>query len=400
MDPGNSTLFKQRNIIQNTTLITKILLSIFLIFSFSWISAQPSSKILLFVGSYTEGIPNPGIYVYEFNDTTGKLDQTCIIEGITNPSFLSISPDGKYLYACTDTKLPFEGSITSFKIDSIKGKLYLINKQPSGGKNPVFITVAANNKMVINGNYTDGSISVFMANEDGSLKPYSQLIQFKDSSINKTRQEGAHIHSTVFSPDADFLFAPDLGSDKIRVFKLDTFNKNNPLHALDNYCPNSIPGSGPRHLTFHPNGKFAYCIEELSGMVSAYNYHNGKLDSIQRTFSYSKTQESYGSADIHISPDGLFLYTSNRWVDENTISIFSINQTTGKLILIGHQPTGGEHPRNFTIDPSGNFLLVANQITNNIVVFKRDLKTGLLLKTTIEINIPNPSCLQMRKYGG
>jgi 6-phosphogluconolactonase (cycloisomerase 2 family) len=250
---------------------------------------------------------------------------------------------------------------------------------------------------VVNANYTGGSISVFPVKEDGGLSPFTQLLQFTGSSVNSTRQEKAHLHAAVFSPAYDYLFAPDLGSDKIRTFKFDATNASAPM-TCDSNTLNTIPGSGPRHFTFSPNGNFAYCIEELSGMITAYSYMDGKLDSIQRIFSYSFPRDSYGSADIHLSPDGRFLYTSNRWPDENTIAIFSVDSLTGKLTLAGHQPTYGDHPRNFTLDPSGNFLLVANLSTNNIVVFKRDRSTGLLTKTPYEIILSSPSCLQMRRY--
>lgn len=377
---------------------SKTLLFILFIYLFHPSYAQENSKTYLFVGTYTDGKPDYGIYIYEFNSQTGQLTPTSTAQNITNPSYLTISPNGKFLYACTETKLPNNGSVTAFQIDSITGKVLLINKQPSGGENPVYLTVSPNGKFIVNGNYTEGNVSVYTTNKDGSLNPYNQIIQFTDSSINKLRQDKSHIHATVFSPNYDYIFFPDLGADKIRVFKFDTISSA-PLITVDNLLVNSIPGSGPRHFTFHPNKKFAYCIEELSGTVSAYTYENGKLDSIQRIFSYSKQQESYGSSDIHISPDGLFLYASNRWVEENTIAIFSINPNTGELKLIGHQETFGDHPRNFTIDPTGNFLLVANQVTNNIVVFRRDVKTGLLTKTEHEITVPRPSCLQMRKYG-
>jgi 6-phosphogluconolactonase len=376
----------------------KLLLTLLFTFLLLMTYGQTNSKTYLFVGTYTDGKPDLGIYVYEFNTETGDLKRTGNADDITNPSFITISPNGQFLYACIDTKLPDTGSIAAFKIDSINGKVSFINKQSSGGENPVYLSVHKNNKYVVSGNYTGGNISVFTTNTDGSLNPYSQNIQFEDSSINKTRQEKSHIHSTVFSPKCDYLLSPDLGSDKIRVFSFDT-TSSEPLKIVDNYLIKTILGSGPRHITFHPNNKFAYCIEELSGMVSVYTYNSGKLDSIQRIFSYSKTQDSYGSADIHISPDGLFLYASNRWVEENSLSIFSIDQNSGKLQLIGHQQTYGDHPRNFTIDPTGKFLLVANQFTDNIVVFRRDIKTGLLTKTGNEIKLPAPSCLQMRKYG-
>ena len=379
--------------------MTNKCLVIFILFSINLFSqGQSNSKTLLFIGTYTEGKPDSGIYIYELNSNTGELKRMSTGENIVNPSFLTISPNGKYMYACTETKLPKHGSVSSFKIDSVNGKISFINKQPSMGENPVYLTVNKSNKFVVNGNYTEGNVAVFKINADGSLNPSSQIIQFKDSSVNKSRQEKAHIHSTIFSPNEDFIFFPDLGADKIRVFKFDA-DHSNPLSSKDNLTIKSSQGSGPRHFTFHPNNKFAYCVEELSGMISAYTYKDGKLDSVQKVFSYSKKQDSYACADIHISPDGLFLYASNRLKTENTISIFSISQSSGKLKLIGHQSTFGDHPRNFVIDQTGNFLIVANLTSNNIVVFKRDLKTGLLEKTKYEINVLRPACLKLKKYG-
>lgn len=249
----------------------------------------------------------------------------------------------------------------------------------SGGKNPVYLTTSRNNEFVINGNYTEGTVSVFKTNPDGSVRPSSQTIRFRGSGPNAARQDKSHIHAAVFSPDFEYVFFPDLGADKIHVFKFNV-NKEQPLQSLEEYDYISVSGSGPRHFSFHPNGCFAYCIEELSGTITSFKYKNSQLDSIQRIFAYSKLQQEYNSADIHISPEGSFLYASNRRDNENTISIFSINRDNGKLTLIGHQSTHGDHPRNFTLDPTGNFLIVANQVSNNIVVFKRDAKTGLLTK--------------------
>ncbi len=369
---------------------------LFFICFFSIAQGQNKSKTYLFVGSYTDGKPDQGIYVYEFNSKSGQLKRTYTVDSIVNPSFLTISPNGKYLYACTETKLPTQGSISAFKIDSTKGKVSFINKQTSAGKNPVYLTVHQSNRFVATGNYSDGTVTVLPTQHNGSLGPPIQTIAFIDSSINKARQERSHIHSTVFSPQNDYLYLPDLGADKIRAFKFDT-SQSGPMISADQYTVHTKPGSGPRHFTFQPNQKFAYCIEELSGMVVAYSYSNGKLDSLQSIFSYSQKLESYGAADIHVSPDGLFLYTTNRGEQENTIAIFSIEPRSGKLKRVGHQSTYGNHPRNFTIDPTGKFLLVANQMTNNIIVFKRNKKTGLLSKSQ-EVNIPRPSCLQMRIY--
>lgn len=368
-----------------------------LLLSLSITNAQ-KPKTFLFIGSYTQGQPATGIYVYTFHPKSGALKQVSFVDDITNPSFINLSPDGHFLYACTDTKLPDTGSVTAFKIDATNGKLSFINRQASGGDNPVYLSVHSSGKWLINANYTGGSVSAFALNEDGSIQPSAQSIQFAGKSIREDRQEKPHIHSAVFSPQGDYAFLPDLGSDKIWVFGFDPA-KPKPLTLIEEDIVVSVPGSGPRHFTFHPTGKFAYCLEELSGFVSSYAYADGALKTIQRIYANKYQQDTCRSADIHISPDGRFLYASNRDGRENTIAIFSIDQSNGMLTLVSHQSTYGDHPRNFTIDPTGRFLLVANMASGNIVVFKRNLKTGLLTRTKNEIQVTSPSCLQMRTYG-
>lgn len=364
-----------------------------LLFICCGIKAQPGTTYL-FAGTYTDSKPGKGIYVYRMNPGTGALTPVSTGDNIINPSFLTISPNGKYLYACTDTKTAVAGSISSFVIDSVSGKISFINKQSSGGANPVYLVVDKSNRFIVNGNYTEGNVSVLSANNDGSVNALLQVVQFAGSSINKSRQEKPHIHSAIFSPGYDYLYLPDLGTDKIRAFTFDTAGSK-PLTDADSLTVETVPGSGPRHMVFHPRKKIAYCIEEMSGMVSVYLYNNGKLTPIQRIASNKEKADEYSSADIHISPDGLFLYASNRV--ENTISIFSVG-ADGRLKLAGHQSTEGDVPRNFTLDPSGRFLLVANQGSNNIVVFKRNVKTGLLRSTGVQVAVPSPSCLKMRTY--
>lgn len=350
----------------------------------------------LFVGTYTDGLPANGIYVYEFNSRTGNLKAIGHAETIVNPSYLTLSSDGRFLYACTDTKLPIEGSVSAFAFDSIRGSLKLLNKLPAGGENPVYVTTTRGHRLLINANYTSGNVSVYSIKQDGGLDSCLQVIPFYGSSIIKDRQEKPHLHAVVLSTAEDFVFFPDLGTDKIHAFRLGRDTKT-PLVPAEELTVTAKAGSGPRHFTFHPSGKFAYYTEELGGTVAADSYDSGRLHLIQRTTSYKQKQEQYSSADIHVSPGGLFLYASNRW-EENTIAIFSIDQQTGKLKLVGHQSTFGDHPRNFTIDPSGNFVLVANQLTNDIVVFRRNIKTGLLTKVGERIKVPAPACLQMRVY--
>jgi 6-phosphogluconolactonase (cycloisomerase 2 family) len=359
-------------------------------------SQQKTKKTLLFVGSFTEKKPGEGIHIYEFNNETGEAILKFTLDGVNNTSFLKLSPNGKYLYSVLESQMDYHGKVAAYKVDAINQKLDLINTQDCGGRNPAHLEIDKTGQYLVNSNYTDPSLSVFKINTDGSLNTYSQIIRFKDSSIVKYRQESAHIHSSNFSPDNMALFAQDLGADKIRGFKFDSKHQDS---ILQNENPILLkPGSGPRHFTFSPNGKFGYGIFELSGRVTAYKYNNGNLEFVEDYPSYQKTQEIYLSADIHISPDGNFLYASNRGPEEDSISIFSINPENGELKLVGHEPTYGEHPRNFAIDPSGRYLLVANQFTNNIVVFKRDINTGKLERLPKDISVNSPSSIQIKTY--
>jgi len=355
------------------------------------------TNTLLFVGSFTEGIASTGIYIYELDTKTGELSLLNSEQNLINPSFLKIAPNGKYLYSVLESQLPNNGKVAAFTIDSLSGKLQLINTQDSGGRNPAHLTIYQNEKFLINSNYTDASFSVYNIKKDGGLAPLHQIVTFKDSSIVEGRQDEAHIHSTNFSPDGKYVFAQDLGSDKIWNFKVKK-ESGTKLNLVSNGFVKVRPGSGPRHFTFHPNGSFAYGIAELSGSVTAYSYENGNLNFIENYLTYRSDQEIYRAADIHISPDGKFLYASNRGPNEDSIAIYSIDEKTGKLELKGHQDTYGEHPRNFAIDPSGKFLLVANQFTDNVVIFRRDIETGILTKLPHELTVPNASSLQLRTY--
>jgi len=351
---------------------------------------------LLFVGSYTEGKPANGISVYQFNSEDGSVALMHTVDSLINPSFLSLSPDNQFLYSVTESQLQKNGSVSSFKIDAVSGSLKFLNSQDCGGRNPVHLNVHPSGRFIINSNYTDPGISVFEVGQNGYLNPYSLLLKFKDSSIIEGRQDQAHIHSTNFSPDGKFLFAQDLGADKIRgyILKITDSIYLSPMNAPE---IRATPGSGPRHFTFHPNGKYGYGISELSGEVVAYLYNDGQMNLLEEYGSYSKKQEIHSAADIHISPDGRFLYATNRGPEEDSVAIFSINMADGRLSLVGHEPTHGEHPRNFAIDPSGNFLLVANQFSNKVVIFRRDIQNGTLTKLKNEIPVNRPSSLQMMK---
>jgi 6-phosphogluconolactonase (cycloisomerase 2 family) len=286
--------------------------------------------------------------------------------------------------------------VSSFAFDEHNKTVKFITSQKSGGENPVYVSIHRNGKWLVNANYTGGSASVYSVNEDGGINPAAQVFTYTDSSINKQRQDHSHVHSAVFSPDYDYVFFPDLGADKIRCYHFDSL-QTQPLQAATNPFTKTTLGSGPRHITFSSNEKFAYCTEEMTATITVYKYENGNLYSIQRIDAHSKKyKDNFGGSDIHISPDGRFLYASNRG-DENDIAIFSI-QANGTLQLVGHQSVLGNHPRNFAIDPTGKFLIVANQISGNIVVFNRDFETGLLKKTGDEVKVFNPSCVKVFAY--
>jgi 6-phosphogluconolactonase len=371
-------------------------LSLFIILILVMSCQSTKETTLLFVGSFTDKKPGEGIHVYEFNNNTGESTLKFTLDSVTNTSFLKLSKNGKYLYSVMDSQMPYNGKIASFAVDASKGEVDLINKQDCGGLNPAHIDIDKTGTILASSHYSDGSLSIFKINEDGSLNPYSQVLRFKDSSIIKSRQEASHIHSCNFSPDNRFLFAHDLGADKIRRFSLNMTSQDFILKNENEI--KMAPGSGPRHFTFRPDGKFGYSISELSGKIMAFKYKNGELEFIEDYQSYKKQQDIYRAADIHISPYGEFLYASNRGPEEDSIVVFSIDKKTGKLHLLEHTVTGGEHPRNFAISPEGKFLLVANQFSNSITLFKRDFNTGRLIKLPNEIKVNNPSSIQMKRY--
>lgn len=356
-------------------------------------SCGMAQSFYLFVGTYTNtNAGSKGIYVYRFNASTGKADSVFTTQGIVNPSYLAIAPGGRYVYAVTETGGNTPGNVSAFAFDRTTNQLTFINKQPSGGDNPCYVSVSKNIKWLLVANYSSGNLSALPVNGDGSIQPLRQNIQHTGKSVNPQRQEHAHAHSAVLSPAQDYLFSADLGEDKLYCYEFNPAAEK-PLQPASPPFTVTEPGSGPRHFTFHPTKPYAYLIEEMGGSVNAYRYNKGKLMLMQHIITHpADFKGALGSADIHISPDGKFLYASNRG-EENTLTIFSID-ASGKLALKGYQPVLGATPRNFVIDPTGNYLLVANQSSNNIVIFKRDKQTGLLHETGDQLKVPTPVCLQ------
>jgi 6-phosphogluconolactonase len=362
-------------------------LSLLLLIGASTACGQNNGQHYLLVGTYTGG-KSEGIYVFRFNSKTGEFSPVSIAKGIKNPSFLAVAPNSKFVYSVNEND--GQGSVTAFTFSN--GNLGTLNVRPSGGNGPCYVSVDKTGKWVAVGNYGGGSFEILPVQADGSLGEASTVMVHQGKSVNPQRQEKAHVHATVFSPDNKYLYVPDLGMDKVMTYSFD--EKTGKISAANPAFAATTPGTGPRHLDFHPNGKYAYLMEELSGAVSVFSYKNGKLTPIQNITSHPAGYKgAVGSADIHVSPDGKFLYASNRG-ESNTIAIFSINQKNGQITPVGHQPTLGTVPRNFNFDPSGNFLLVANQNSDNIVIFKRDKKTGKLTPVDKQISVGNPVCIK------
>jgi len=367
--------------------------TIFSIFLIQVAIAQPA-EYFLFTGTYTTG-KSEGIYVFNYQLDKSLATPVYTATGIRNPSFLSLSPDGKKLYAVSEMNGDGNsGKVVAYDFNKTTGTLTKLNEQPSGGDDPCYVLVDHTNKWVFVGNYSSGSLSVLPIMADGSLGAAKTNIKHSGSGADKSRQEKPHVHATVISPDNRYLFVPDLGIDKIMIYRFDA--KDGKLKPAKQSFAATKPGAGPRHFTFHPNSKTAYVLEELTGSVTVFRYNTrkGRLKPIQNISSLPVGfNGAAGSADIHLSADGRFLYASNRG-ESNTIAIYAVDAADGKISLLGHQPTLGKGPRNFSITPDGNQLIVANQGSDEMVIFNRNVETGMLTDSGKRISVPTPVCIQ------
>lgn len=353
------------------------------------VSAQ---KQWLFIGTYT-GNGSKGIYVYQFDPETGEAKPTSSI-ACENPSYLAVSPDGKFVYSVTENGGDNPGSVSSYSFDEQNGELKFLNMQLSGGDHPCYVAVDSRNEWVAVANYTGGNFSMLKINRDGSLQPPVQTIQHTGGGPVKSRQASPHVHMTEFHPAQKMLVVNDLGTDRVTAYHFQP-GKKNPLDTAPAIVLKLTPGSGPRHSAVHPVKPLIYVLEELSGNVSVHHFATNNVSHLQTIPSDTTSSlPDKGSADIHLSADAKFLYTSNRGA-ANYLAIYSIDPGSGKLTRIGTQLLPGVQPRNFTIDASGKYLLVAQQKTGNISIFYRDTQTGLLNFTGNEIKIPSPVCLKM-----
>jgi 6-phosphogluconolactonase len=350
-----------------------------------------TNQTFLFVGTYTKnlGFVNgiaKGISSFRMDADRGVLQFVVENGGIESPSFLAIHPNHKYLYAVNESS----GFVSAFTLDAQSGKLSLLNQQSSQGAAPCFVNIDKTGKLVLIANYSGGNVLVFPIGADGKLGTASDNIQHKGSGPDKFRQEGPHAHSIWVDPSNRYALACDLGLDKVIIYQLDLVNGK--LHPLSEGIVH--PGAGPRHLDFHPDGRHIYVINELDATLSAFTWDSdqGKLAEIQSISTLPDGVDGpKACADVHIHPSGKFVYGSNRGHD--SIVIFAVDENTGKLTLIGHEPTRGKTPRNFAIDPTSQFLLAANQDSGDIVTFRIDPQSGKLEYLSVT-QTPTPVCLK------
>jgi len=352
------------------------------------------TQFYLYVGAYTDN-DDEGISIYKFDANDGDLKYISTVKDVKNPSYLAINAKKNLLVAVNEIgeyNGENTGSVTSFRINGENGNLYKINQVSSGGASPCYITLNKSASHAFVANYSGGNVAVIPIQSNGELLDYSDLVQHSGSGKVEGRQKGPHAHAIILDPKQEYAISVDLGIDKIITYGIDE-----KLGKLKNKSEfDASPGAGPRHISFHPNKKFAYVISELNSTITSLTYDakEGVFSEIMTVSTLpSEYKETSYCADIHVSPDGRFLYGSNR--GHNSIVVYSIDQTSGMLDYVEHTSVKGDWPRNFMIDPTGSFLLVANQKSDNIVVFKIDGNTGKLRSNGVEVKSSKPVCLKM-----
>ncbi|MFC5648177.1 lactonase family protein [Paenibacillus solisilvae] len=353
-------------------------------------------KILAFIGSYADA-KDSGLYVCNFDETSGSLELIEQASGLQNPTFLDVNANTSKLYAITegvDADNQRCGAAAAYTINPSTGGLSLLNKENTVSAPTCHITLDHSGKVAIVSSYHGGMVGLSPLLEDGQIGTTADIQWHKSSSVPPVQ---ARAHSVFIDRMNRFAVACDLGLDRLFIYKLDLeLSRLVPHREIQ-----TAAGSGPRHFAFHPALGFGYVIHELNATVTAFAYdgEQGELAEIQVI---STLPDSYngenGCADIHISPDGKFLYGSNRGHD--SIVVYAIDQQTGKLRVVEHVSTLGGHPRNFGISPDGRFLLVANRDGNNIVTFRRDERTGKLQPTGSELHVSKPVCIKFARFEG
>jgi len=354
--------------------------------------AARSGPVTVYVGTYTDGTSR-GIYRLTFDTATGTMSEPVLAVETKNPSFLALHPNGRFLYAVGEIS-SFEGqktgAVSAFVIDPKTGDLALLNQKSSEGTGPCHLVVDKTGRNVLVANYGGGTVAVLPIETDGRLTPASSVRVHEGSGPNKGRQEKPHAHGIYLDAAERFAFSPDLGADRVFAYRFDAAKGTLEPHGaapLD-------PGAGPRHLAFHPSGKYLYTINELLSTVSAFAYDaaKGALAPLQTVSAlpagFSGTS---WTAEVEVSRDGRFVYGSNR--GDDSLAVFRVDAATGRLTPAGHAPVGGKNPRHFTIDPTGRFILAGHQGSGTIAVLRLDLATGLPALVGSPVKVDKPVCL-------
>lgn len=362
------------------------------------VQAKSMTDYDVLVGAYTAGA-SEGIYRYGFNTQTGQLEAKPrqVIKS-ENPSWLTLSKDQHHLFAVNENgpgQTDVVGKVSSFAIDPKTHAVSFINQIDSKGEEPTHSNLSLDGRFLFVANYAvhpdpGGSLAVVPVGKDGKLSPVAQTSTHEASKVNPERQASSHVHSAVPTPDGKYLIAMDLGADKMFVFNYDA-KKNQPLTPAKTPAVDLPPGSGPRHLLFSKDGKHAWLTMEMSAQVAVFDYHDGAFKRTALVDLANKDGQQYRAAGgLHTSPDGKFLYVANRG-EANELVVFSINSSNGQLKEVQRRSVEGKEPREFSFDPSGHFVLIANQKSNQIVTVRVDPKTGLLGETVQKVDFDSPS---------
>jgi len=359
--------------------------------------AAAKDQYIFYVGTYTEeGSKSKGIYAYRYDGKTAQITPLGVAAETVNPSWVTLHPNGRFLYAVNEIRNyqgPNSGGVSAFALDRASGMLRFLNEVPTRGADPCYVTVDKTGKYVLVANYTGGSTTVFPVLADGKLGEATAFVQHSGRGTNPARQEGPHAHSIDLSPDNRFAMVDDLGLDELLVYKFDS--SRGTLTANDPAFAKVEAGAGPRHYALHPNGKFAYVVDEMGSSVTAFSADlgPGTFHSLQNISTLPKGFSGENDdAEIRVHPSGKFLYASNRGHD--SIAVFAIDPVKGTLTPIEYTSTQGKTPRSFEIDPTGTLLLAANQKSDNIVVFRIDPGSGKLTATGQVIDVPSPVCVK------
>lgn len=353
-----------------------------------------TGHVRFYVGTYTSA-SSQGIYVGRLDLATGQLHLDGVAAETKNPSFLAIDPSRRFLYAVgelADHAGQRTGAVSAFRILPDTGRLELLNQQSSGGPGPCHVTIDEAGRHVLAANYSGGSVIALAVGEDGSLGIPTAFVQHHGSSVNPRRQQGPHAHSINLDAANRFAFVADLGLDKILIYRYDA--AAGTLAVNDPPAANVAPGAGPRHLAFHPSGRFVYVLNELQSTLVVFRYdaERGALDEIQTVATLPASDAVNYPSEVQVHPSGKFVYASNR--GDDTIAVFAVDAASGHVTLVQREPAQGKWPRHFGIDSTGQFLLACNQNSNSIVGFRIDSQTGKLTPTGQTLEVGSPVCVK------